>query len=163
MELTGNETKYTIKQDAFSYDHTFNIQDEFGGNVFLVKGESCKWFKKLRLFDTIGNELCYIQQQPWKYDPQYNIFSGDRRIAFIKKESTLFKHKYTIDCSAAAFQVEGDFFGYDYQILKNGFPVATVSKKFAIFADSYSLIIAQGEDYLLLLSLVIVIHLCSRR
>ncbi|KAL0218178.1 hypothetical protein RCL1_009026 [Eukaryota sp. TZLM3-RCL] len=160
MNLASNEIRYKIKQKVFSWSDTFHIQDEYGGNVFSVKGEIFTLFKKLRLFDMLGNELCYIQQEPWKFMPEYNIFSGGMHVANVKKELAFFKHKFNINCALASYEVIGDFWAHEFQIMKNGYPVATISKKLFSWGDSYSLVIAQGEDYLLLLSLVIVIDMC---
>ena len=69
-----------------------------------------------------------------------------------------------IDCNG--WQVEGDFFEWDYRILTaSGQEVATVSKEIFNWTDTYSIDVCEPRDALCALMLVIAIDAekCSRK
>ena len=91
------------------------------------------------------------------------MFLGDRYIGRISKELTLFKPKFIIDCNG--WQVNGDFFEWDYSITDSGGqPVASVSKKLWNLTDTYEIDVLNPQDAVVSLMLVLAIDAekCSR-
>ena len=91
------------------------------------------------------------------------MFLGDRYIGRISKELTLFKPKFIIDCNG--WQVDGDFFEWDYSITDSGGqPVASVSKKLWNLTDTYEIDVLNPQDAVVSLMLVLAIDAekCSR-
>ena len=89
--------------------------------------------------------------------PEYLIYLDGEYTAKIKKEFSLLRPKFKIDSNFGQYSVEGNFLGYDFKIMKNGNVVAYVSKKFFAIRDSYGVDIADNENDLLILALVIII------
>lgn len=149
--------RYQIRQKIFSFGDSFTIKDDLDQDRFLVKGKVFSLGDKLRIEDVFGNELLYIEQQLMRFLPEYYIFSGEQQMARVKKELSFFKSRFVIDSSMGEFEMNGDFFSHDFEILKNGAVVAVVSKKWFSFSDTYGVEISDEENQAFIIALVIVI------
>jgi len=149
--------RYQINQKIFSFGDNFTIKDEYGSEKFFVKGKIFAFGDKLRIYDENGIEKVYIEQKLFKFMPEYSIYLEGQYAAKVKKEFTFFRPRFYIESTFGQYSIEGDFFGYDFRILKQGRIVASVSKKFFSFRDSYGVDIADDENQVLILALVIVI------
>lgn len=149
--------KFLIRQRIFSFTDSFIIKDELQKDRYLVRGSFFSLGDKLRIYDLSGNELVYIEQKLFRLMPEYELYLSGRMAAKVKKKFTLFSHRFEIESSLGSYTVEGNLLGLDFKILKNGFPVAVVSKKFFALSDTYGVEIMGNENEVFLLALVIVI------
>ena len=97
------------------------------------------------------------------FRPQFEMYLGDRYLGCIRKEITLFRPKFTIDCSG--WTVEGEMFEWDYTIQDaRGRAVAVVSKELLHWTDTYVIDVADPANALAVLMLVLAIDAekCSR-
>ena len=155
--------KLLFKQRAFSWLDNYDVYDEDGNTVYVVKG-AVAWGHLLRIYDAKGNKLGHIQEQIFKMLPKFEMYIGDSLIGTINREFTLFMPRYNIECKG--WQVEGDWFGWDYMILDvHGELVATITKEIFNFTDTYSIDVKRSSDALCALMLVLAIDAekCSRR
>ena len=154
--------KLLFKQRMFSWLDNYDIYDENGNTLFEVKGELA-WGHCLRIYDAKGNELGMIQEKVFTFLPKFEMYLGDKCVGTISKEFTLFTSAFDIDYNG--WHVDGDFFGWDYQILNRaGTCIATVSKELFHWADTYTITVANPEDALCALMVVLAIDAekCSR-
>lgn len=149
--------RYLIRQRVFSFGDNFTIKDELQQDRYIVRGKVFSFGDKLKIEDLNGNELFYIEQQLFRFLPEYYIYAGGQEVAKVKKQLTFFTPKFIIDSINGSYDIEGDFFGYDFQITKDGRVVAAISKRWFSFSDTYGIDIADGEDHAFLLTLAIVI------
>lgn len=149
--------RYLINQKIFSFGDNFVIKDEYGNEKYFIKGKIFSFGDKLRIYDENNNEKVYIEQKLFKLMPEYLVYIEGNYAAKIKKEFTFFRPKFNIDSNFGQYNIEGDFFGYDFRIMKNGRTVAFISKKFFSIRDSYGVEIVDDENQELLLSFVIII------
>ena len=151
--------RYLVRQKIFSLTDSFSIKDENQNDVFMVKRQLLSFGNKLRIFDLTGEELCYIEQRLFKFLPEYDIYIGGQHIANVKKKFALLKNDFVITSPGANYYVEGNLWAYDFNIFKDGVPVAGISKKFFSFTDTYGVDIDDDCDQLTLLALAIVIDM----
>lgn len=151
--------RYVVKQKIFSLTDSFSIKDENGNNVLMVQRQFLSFGKKLRIFDLSGNELCYIEQQVFRFMPEYNIYIGGQLVANVKKKFNLLKNDFVINSPGAQFYVEGNFFGHDFNIIQGGRIIARISKEYFTFGDTYGVEIDDDQDQLMGLALAIVIDM----
>lgn len=149
--------RYLVREKVFSLSDRFNIQDENGNIRFEVEGKIFSLGNKLRIYNTNGKELIYIEQKVWRLLPEYNIYKDNRLLAKVKKELTFFRPRFIIESQYGDLTIDGDVFAHNFNILKNGRPIAWVSKKWVSFSDTYSVEILDSEDDAFILSLVIVL------
>ena len=154
--------KLLFKQRFFSWFDSYDIYDEAGQTVYVVKGQ-LSWGHCLKIFDAYGSEIGTVQERVFTWLPKFEMYLGERYIGCISKEFSFLRPRYNIDCNG--WHVEGDFFEWDYRILDaGGREVATVSKELFRWTDTYAIDVRDPEDALCALMLVLAIDAekCSR-
>lgn len=149
--------RFLVKQKIFSFGDNFVIKDDQGNDRFIVRGKVFALGDKLRIYDMQGQELFYIEQKLLRLLPEYTIYKSGQAVATVKKEFTFFKPRFSIWSTYGNYTIQGNFWGMDFSILKNGRQVAQVSKRWLSFGDTYGVDIVDDEDYAFILALVIVI------
>ncbi len=152
-----------FKQRMFSWFDSYDIYDEAGNTLYVVKGQLA-WGHCLKIFDAAGNEVGTVKQRLFTFLPKFEMYLAERYLGCISKEFTLFRPRYNIDCNG--WQVEGDFFEWDYQLIgADGRRVATVSKELFNWTDTYVIDVLEPRDALCALMLVLAIDAekCSRK
>lgn len=154
--------KLLFKQKFFSWFDSYDIFDEAGNKIYLVKGEFA-WGHLLRIYDANGNEIGYLKEKKLTWLPKFEMYLGDCYIGCINKEFTFFKPKFNIDYNG--WSIDGDWMEWDYTILNAyGQRVATVSKELMNWTDTYAIDVSDPSDaiYALMLVLAIDAEKCSR-
>ncbi len=154
--------KLLFKQRFFSWFDSYDIYDEAGQTVFVVKGQ-LSWGHCLKIFDANGNEVGMVKERIFTFLPKFEMYLGEKYIGCISKEFTLFKPKYNIDCNG--WHIEGNFLEWDYSIIdRNAQQVASVSKELFNWTDTYTIDVFNPQDalYALMLVLAIDAEKCSR-
>ncbi len=155
--------KMLFKQRLFSWFDSYDIYDEEGNTMFVVKGE-LSWGHLLRIYDADGNEIGYIKEKILTWLPKFEMYLGERYMGCICKEFTFFKPKFNIDFNG--WMVDGDWFEWDYSILSAyGQRVASVSKELCNWTDTYVIDVYDPKDAVCALMLVLAIDAekCSRK
>ena len=151
-----------FKQRFFSWFDSYDIYDETGNTVYTVKGQ-LSWDHCLKIYDKYGSEIGVVQEKIFTLLPKFEMYMGGQYVGCINKEFSLFTPRFNIDCNG--WQVEGNFFEWDYQIL-NGYGqcVADVSKQLFNWTDTYVIDVRNPQDALCALMLVLAIDAekCSR-
>jgi uncharacterized protein YxjI len=151
--------RYLVRQKIFSIGDSFTIKNEAGDDIFIVKSQLLSFGKKLRIFDIIGNELCYIEQRLFKFMPEYDLYINGELIANVKKKFALFSNDFVITSPGSQYQVEGDLWAHEFGIYKGGQLIGRISKKFFSFTDTYGVDIDDSQDQISTLALAIVIDM----
>ncbi|MFA9397605.1 MAG: LURP-one-related/scramblase family protein [Clostridiaceae bacterium] len=149
--------RYQIRQKVFSFGDNYTIKGDNDEPCFIVKGKILSIGDKSSIQDLQGNELFYIEQKVFRLLPEYHIFENGNHVAMVKKEFTFFRPRFIIESQYGNYNIDGDLFGYNYQILKNGVEVVVINKRFFAFSDTYGVDIENGENQAFLLAMVIVI------
>jgi uncharacterized protein YxjI len=153
--------RYVMRQKLLSLADNFTIKNEQEQDVFLVKGKVFSFGDKLSFQDLAGNELVFIDQRLLNWSPTYELWKGDQLLAVVKRELFSFiHHRFTVDVPGPNdLEAEGDFLDHEYTISRGGSVVATVSKRWFSWADTYGIEIADGEDDVLLLATAVVVDM----
>lgn len=151
--------RYVMKQKLFTLTDDYGIADEAGSDVYFVKGKLLSMGKNLSFQDMEGNELTHIQQKVFNWAPTYEIVHNGELEAVVKKELfTLFHCVFHVDEPGHdSLTAEGDFTDHEYTFTRAGRQVATVSKQWFTFADTYGVDVDDSEDAVLLLACTVVI------
>ncbi len=153
--------RYVMKQKVFSWGDDFVIRDEHGNDAYLVDGKAFSWGDKLSFQDMQGRELAFISQKLLNWGPTYEIHRDGRLAAVVKKKLfTFLRCQFSIDVPGPDDPVAlGDFLQHEYAFELHGRPIATVSKQWFSWSDTYGIEIAAGQDDVLLLASCVVIDL----
>jgi uncharacterized protein YxjI len=153
--------RYVMRQKLFAFGDDFLIKDETGRDVFFVDGKGFSMGNQLSFQDMNGNELAYIRQKLLSMGPTYEITSGGRLVAVVKKHMfTFLRVRFTVDVPGPDdLEATGDFRQHEYTFTRAGQPVAAVSKQWFSWADTYGVDVAPGEDDILILAATVVIDM----
>ena len=147
--------KLLFKQRMFSWFGSYDIYDEAGNTVYTVKGQLA-WGHCFKIFDAAGRELGTVRQKILTFLPKYEIYRGESYVGCITKEFTFFKPRFDIDFNG--WSVEGSFWEWDYSVCSaTGSEIAVVSKEIWNWTDTYSIDVANPDDALNVLMLVLAI------
>jgi uncharacterized protein YxjI len=153
--------RYVMRQKLLSLADNFTIKDENDRDAYLVKGKFFSFGDKLSFQDTSGNELVYIDQRLLNWSPTYELWRGAELLAVVKRQLFSFiHHRFTVDVPGPEdLESEGDFLDHEYTFTRGGRVVATVSKRWFTFADTYGIEIEEGEDPVLILASAVVVDM----
>jgi uncharacterized protein YxjI len=135
------------------------IENDRGERIFLVDD------KVLRVRDTVvfkdahGRELLKLQKRLMRARDTMAIERGDDRVATVKKALiTPLRDRFTVDLEGAGqLDVEGDILDHEYQITRDGIPVANISKRWFRVRDTYGVAVVPGQDDALVLAVTVCI------
>jgi uncharacterized protein YxjI len=132
--------RYILKQKLFSWGDDFFIKDENEQDVYFVDGKAF----------AIGDQL---------WGKTYEISRGGEVVAVVKKALFApFHHRFTVDVPGPDdLEAEGNFTDHEYTFRRGDRTVATVSKRWFAWTDTYGVDIAPGEDEVLILASAVVV------
>jgi uncharacterized protein YxjI len=161
--------RYQMKQKLFAFGDDFTIKDDAGNDRFFVDGRAFSIGDKLSFQDMAGNELAFIRQKLLAWGPTYEIYRGGQLFAVIKQKIwTLFRNHFSVDVNADGpgpgdLEAQGDFLDHEYTLTRDGQPVASISKRWFAFTDTYGVDIAPGEDDVLILACTVVVDMATEK
>ena len=147
--------KLYIKQKVFSWGDKFTVKDASGTDRYFVEGEVFSFGKKLHVYNGSHHEKAYIKQELLTWMPRYSVYVDGTQIAQVVRKFTFLFPKYSIE--GPGWEVDGDFFSHEYRITKSGRSIATISKQWMTWGDSYELDIVDGVDAITALAVVLAI------
>ena len=151
-----------FKQKFFSWFDSYDILYENGSLAYEVKGQ-LSWGHKLNIYDPYGNYIASVKEKIFTFLAAFDFNIGHRNIGTMNARLSFFRPKYDLDFNG--WKIEGDFWGFNYYIkAPNGKHVVNVSKKLFNFTDTYIIDVANPEDALIALMIVLAIdaHKCSQ-
>ena len=151
-----------FKQRLFSWFDSYDIYDEQGNTIYVVKGQLA-WGHCLKIFDAYGNEVGTVKERVLTFLPKFEVYLGERYLGCISKELSLFRPRYDIDYNG--WHIEGSFMEWDYRITNSqGGVVASISKELFHMTDQYVIDVVNEQDALIALMFVLAIDAekCSR-
>lgn len=151
-----------FKQRLFSWFDSYDIFDEAGNTLYTVKGQ-LSWGHCLKIYDSYGREIGTVKEKVFSFLPKFFIYQGEHLIGSINKEFSFFKPKFNIDFNG--WHIDGNWFEWEYSIVNTlGATVATITKEFFNWTDTYVIDVVNESDALYALMLVIAIDAekCSR-
>ena len=155
--------KLLFKQRFFSWFDSYDIYDEAGNTVYVVRGQLA-WGHCLKIFDPAGREVGTVREKIITFLPKFEVYMGNTYIGRISKELTLFRPKYDIDFNG--WHIDGNLIEWDYHISgSRGELVASISKQIFNLTDTYVIDVVNPNDALCALMFVLAIDAekCSRR
>ncbi len=154
--------KLLFKQRFFSWFDSYDIYDEAGNVLFVVKGE-LSWGHQLRVYDANGIELGLLKERVLTFLPKFEVYIQGRYAGMIYKDFSFLKPAFHIDYNG--WYIEGGFLECDYRIYCENRLIATATKEFLNLTDTYVIEVVHPQDALSALMLVLAIDAekCSRK
>ena len=148
-----------LQEEILSFDH-FDIWDEDGNVKYQVDRELFQFGRKLVVTDTEGKEICFVQHIPFSIPCAYELAVPGGSVQ-LDRHFSFFTQQYSID--SLGWEVAGSFMGLDFEITQGERVVARVEKAWPAFHDRYRLEIADPQDELTALCVVLAIDVEAER
>ena len=173
--------KLLFKQRLFSWFDSYDIYDEAGNTVYVVKGQfawenkhiiyytygnvkgQLSWGHKLVIYDAYGNEVGMVVQKVLTFLPKFEIYKNGSYIGCLSKEFSFLTPHYNMDYNG--WHIDGTIMEWDYSILdQSGYQIAKISKELLRMTDTYVIDVQDPENALDALMFVLAIDAekCSR-
>jgi len=151
--------RYVMKQKLFSFTDDYKITDADGKDAYNVDGKLLSLGKNLSFQDMEQRELAHIQQKLLNWGPTFEITHDGELVAVVKKELFTFFHCvfHVDEPGHDSLTAEGNFNDHEYVFTRAGQQVASVSKQWFTFADTYGVEVEGDEDPVLILACTVVI------
>ncbi|WP_175639372.1 LURP-one-related/scramblase family protein [Metabacillus schmidteae] len=144
-----------IKQKVFSLSGKFTVKDQQENDVFYVEGSFMQIPKTFSILNTAREEVALITKKVFSFLPKFFVEVNGSEVVMIKKEFSFFKARYTID--AGGIEVQGNWWGMDFQVLQHGEVIGKVSKEWFTWGDSYKVQIINEDMDAIVIALVVAI------
>ena len=149
---------FHIRERIFSMSDTFDITDDYGNPVYQVRARIFTWGKTLDLFDMSGQQVMEIHQRMLTFMPEYEMKVDGQVVGHVKKHFSFLTPSYEIDGPDGMYTMQGDWLGLNYTISDGVTTLASVSREFALMAQTYGVDVAPGADAPLMLAIAIVME-----
>lgn len=154
--------KLLIKQRVFSWTDTFDVYDEMGETKYFVRAEFLSLGHRLHICDRDGNEIGLVKEKLFSLFSTFEVEAVGGIQGRIEKKLSFLRPRYEVEFNG--WTVQGDSFGWNYQISANGYDVAHISKELLSWGDTYVIDVERPADELAALMLVLAIDAanCSK-
>lgn len=149
--------QYFIKQKVFTMTEKFDITNEQQEILYQVEGKMFSIRNKLDLLTPNGESLFHAEKKLLTIFPEYNIYTPNGEQIVKIKQKFGFRPKFQIFEGNNDITVQGNFIGHSFEVNKNGSIVATITKKYFSFGDSYVIDVLDEHNLELYLFIVIII------
>ncbi len=150
--------KYLIKQKLLSLSDSFSIEDERGRAAYLVKGKVFSFSSSQTLFNASAQPLLKIRRKYLTLLPACRIVNNDGSEWLVRKRFWAFlKSRFVVETPRGPLEMTGNFWQHEYEIRQQGQLIASISKKWFSWSDTYAVQILKPEWTAQLLAVVIVI------
>lgn len=149
---------YYVKQRVFSLLDQYKIYDRNQNALYQCKKKAFSLSGKIDFVDAKTDQTIYVMKKKlFRLMPIYEIYSQDTLIATIFKRFSIFKGKVDIHSTSGNFSVEGNYTNHQFNIHKGNMVVASISKKWLSWGDSYEISVEEDENQELMVAMVIMI------
>jgi len=152
--------RYLMRQKLWSWTDRFAIKNDVDEDVGYVVGKAFSWGHQLTFHDVRDNEVAFIKQKLMSWGPTYEIYRDGNLAAVVKKQLFKLTPRFTVDVPGPDdLEIEGDFWEHEYFFVRGGAAVATVSKQWWTYADTYGVDVLDSVDHILVLACTVVVDL----
>lgn len=154
--------RYVMREKLLAIGDDYWIENAAGQKVFKVNGKAVRFRQTFILEDSKGAELAKIQERKLSVRDKMHIERGTSE-ATVHKAMLGIRDRYTINVdSGPDLKAKGNFVDHEYEIERNGDTIATISKKWFRFRDTYGVEIAANEDQAFILAITVCIDEMAR-
>lgn len=148
--------KLYLKQKVISIKDRFTVYDEFNSVKYTCSEKLISIVKKYRLYDTNNTEKVFIKQKLISWLPKFYVYINGEKIATVKKCFSI-RPKYFVP--ELNWKIKGNILEHQYSIMQDDKEIASVSKKYISWGDSYEINIIDAANEIKVLSIVLIIDM----
>lgn len=143
-----------FKERMFRWLDSYDVYDEQQTCVYRVEGK-LSWGHRLVIYDRLGIEVGEVKEEVFSFLPRFKMLQHGEEIGEIQKEFSFFKPKFHLN--SHDWKIEGDIWEWAYEVCSPTRRIMTLTKEIFHWTDTYVLDIAQEQDALSCLMIVLAI------
>ena len=147
--------KLFMKQKLLSFRAHYLIKDDQERDLYTVRLERMTFGKNLRIYDTSGVNIGSVQQKTFSIRPRYYLYANHQVTAELTKEHSWGLPVFRI--TGKPWEIISDMWAHVFEIKDDLQTVASVTKEWKTWGDSYGMDIVHREDALLVIEIMIAI------
>ncbi len=145
-----------IRQRVFSWSDSYDVYDESGQACYEVRAEILTLGHQIHVYEkSTGREVGTVRERFFTWMPVFDVEIEGQPYGQIRKRFSPFSPRYDVDYRG--WEIEGDFLGWNYQVVHAGRTVMTIQKELFRWSDTYVLQSDDPADTLAGLMLVLAI------
>lgn len=150
---------FYMKQKVFSLRDRYKIYDEEQNVVFHCEGKLFSISCRMKFMETSTDLLLFnMRKKILSFLATYYLYDlEEKQVAVVKRKFSLLKPKVEIESDYGNFTIDGDYFSHNFTITDGTSEVASVTKKWISWGDSYEITIFDETKTHFLLGLIILI------
>ena len=151
--------RYLLREKLLSIGDDFWIENDHGERIFHVDAKVLRVRDTVLIKDTDGNELVKLQKRLVRARDTMAIERGGDKVATVKKAIIApLRDRFTVELAGGgSLEAQGSILDHEYQITRDGIPVANISKRWFRVRESYGVAVAPGQDDALVLAITVCI------
>jgi uncharacterized protein YxjI len=151
--------RYLMREKLLSLGDDFWIENDRGERIFHVDDKVLRVRDTVVIKDRDGNELVKLKKRLLRARDTMAIERGNDKVATVKKAIIApLRDRFTVELAAGgSLEAQGSILDHEYQISRDGIPVANVSKRWFRVRESYGVAVAPGQDDALVLAITVCI------
>ena len=158
-------TRFQMRQRFFTIGDRFFIENDQGERVFRVESKILRVRTTLKFQDMAGNDIYKIQEKLVRVRDTMDITSADDGVVAKVHNAliTPLRDRWKINIPGGQdLMARGNILNHEYKIMRDGQPVAQISKRWFRIRDTYGVEVKDSEDALLLLAITVVIDMMAQ-
>ena len=146
--------RYQMQQKLFSIGDDYWVENDGGDKVFKVNGKAMRMRKTFILETPSGDEVFKVREKKLRLRDTMKIEREGDTVAEVKKAIVdPVRSRFDIEIDDGPdLRAQGHVLDHEYQIERDGQPVAEISKRWFRVRDSYGIDIAPGENDALIIA-----------
>ena len=151
--------RYRMRKQLFSIGDDFWVEDESGQRVLKVDGKVLRVRQTFVLEDMDGREVATIHKKLVAVRDTMDVERGGRLVARVRKALFApFRQRFDVEVDdGSKLTVQGNITDHEYEVRRDGRPVAEISKRWFAIRDTYAVDVAPDEDVALVLALTVAV------
>ena len=161
--------RYVMRQKLWAWGNDFTIKDETGADRYRVDRKVLSLRGEMVFEDMAGRPLASVRKRLLSFGNVYDVYHGEQLFASVKEGwLPLIRYRFTVDvdddgAGPGDLDITGDFTDHEYTFGRDGRTVATVSKRWFSWTDTFGVEVADDADAVLVLACTAVVDLCTRK
>ena len=143
--------RYVMRQKLWSVGGDFTVKDADGVDRFHVDGKALSLTHKMVFEDADHRPVATVHRRLLSVGNVYDVYRGEALFATVKEGwLPLVRYRFAVDVTPAGdgpedLTVTGDFWNHEYAFERAGRTVATVSKRWFAFRDTFGIDVTDGR------------------
>jgi uncharacterized protein YxjI len=161
--------RYVMREKLWAIGGDFTVRDADGVDRFYVDGKALSLPHEIVFQDMARRPLATLRHRLLSLTNVYDIYHGDDLFAVVKEGwMPLVRYRFSVDVAPEGpgtedLTITGDFWNREYTFERDGRTVATVSRKWFAWRDTFGVDVADDADAVLVLACTVVVDLCTRK